>query len=246
MNTARPESVPYQLFMLALCVYTLLALAAEVVLRPGGEIRLLLGYADTAICAVFLLDFLLCIYRAPSRWRYLYTWGWLDLASSIPTIDVARWGRAARAARIFRVLRGVRATKILGSLALAKRAEKRISSRCSRRHPVAGRGQHLHPSGRDGGGVEHQDRGRCPLVGAQHNHHCGLWRPLSSDTGRTLHCRRLDVRWCGAVWNVLRLPGRVVRCTGGKPGEGRTRSAEGRSAPASSHAGEGCRTEHLN
>lgn len=123
MNTARPESVPYQLFMLALCVYTLLALAAEVVLRPGGEIRLLLGYADTAICAVFLLDFLLCIYRAPSRWRYLYTWGWLDLASSIPTIDVARWGRAARAARIFRVLRGVRATKILGSLALAKRAE---------------------------------------------------------------------------------------------------------------------------
>lgn len=123
MNTARPESVPYQLFMLALCVYTLLALAAEVVLRPGGEIRLLLGYADTAICGVFLLDFLLCIYRAPNRWRYLYTWGWLDLASSIPTIDVARWGRAARAARIFRVLRGVRATKILGSLALAKRAE---------------------------------------------------------------------------------------------------------------------------
>ena len=123
MNTARPESVPYQLFMLALCVYTLLALAAEVVLRPGGEIRLLLGYADTAICAVFLFDFLLCIYRAPSRWRYLYTWGWLDLASSIPTIDVARWGRAARAARIVRVLRGVRATKILGSLALAQRAE---------------------------------------------------------------------------------------------------------------------------
>jgi voltage-gated potassium channel Kch len=56
--------------------------------------------------------------------RYLYTWGWLDLASSIPTIDVARWGRVSRAARIFRVLRGVRATKVLlGSLALTKRAE---------------------------------------------------------------------------------------------------------------------------
>ena len=40
MNTARPELVPYQLFMLALCVYTLLAPAAEVVLRPGGESRL--------------------------------------------------------------------------------------------------------------------------------------------------------------------------------------------------------------
>jgi voltage-gated potassium channel len=123
MNSVRRESVPYQLFMLALCVYTLLALAAEVILRPGAEIRSLLEYADTAICAVFLLDFIVCIYRAPNRWRYLYTWGWLDLASSIPTLDVARWGRAARAARIFRVLRGVRATKMLGSLALAKRAE---------------------------------------------------------------------------------------------------------------------------
>ena len=123
MNTARAESLPYQLFMLALCVYTLLALAAEVVLRPGAEFRLLLGYADTAICAVFLLDFLACLYRAPNRWRYLYTWGWLDLLSSVPTVDVVRWGRAARAARIFRVLRGVRATKTLGSLALAKRAE---------------------------------------------------------------------------------------------------------------------------
>lgn len=109
--------------MLALCVYVLVALAAEVILRPDAETRLLLQYADTAICVVFLVDFLLCLYRAEDRLRYLYTWGWLDLASSIPTIGVARWGRAARATRIFRMLRGVRATKILGSLALAKRAE---------------------------------------------------------------------------------------------------------------------------
>jgi hypothetical protein len=156
MNTARPESVPYQLFMLALCVYTLLALAAEVVLRPGGEIRLLLGYADTAICAVFLLDFLLCIYRAPNRWRYLYTWGWLDLASSIPTIDVARWGRAARAARIVRVLRGVRGgNEDSWQPRAGKARRKRISSRCPHRHPVASRGQHLHPSVRDRDGVEY-------------------------------------------------------------------------------------------
>ena len=123
MGRNHAESIPYQLFMLVLCVYTLVALAAEVVLRPRGEIRLLLGYADTAVCAVFLLDFVLCLYRAPSRWQYLYTWGWLDLASSIPTLDVTRWGRAARVARIIRLLRGVRATKILGGLALEKRAE---------------------------------------------------------------------------------------------------------------------------
>jgi hypothetical protein len=63
MNTARPESVPYQLFMLALCVYTLLALAAEVVLRPGGEIRLLLGYGDRYPVTPegrFVAGFLMC------------------------------------------------------------------------------------------------------------------------------------------------------------------------------------------
>lgn len=117
------ESIQYQLFMLALCVYVLVALAAEAILQPDAETRLLLQYADTAICAVFLLDFVLCLYRAEDRWRYVYTWGWLDLLSSIPTVGVARWGRAARVARIFRVLRGVRATKILASVALAKRAE---------------------------------------------------------------------------------------------------------------------------
>lgn len=65
----------------------------------------------------------MCLYNAPNRWRYLYTWGWLDLASSIPTLDIARWGRAARVARILRVLRGVRATRILGSMAVTKRTE---------------------------------------------------------------------------------------------------------------------------
>ena len=122
MSTPR-ESLPYQLFMLSLCAYTLLALIAEVILRPQGQVRLVLEYADTAICVAFLFDFFLCLYRAPNRLRYLYTWGWLDLLSSIPTVNVARWGRAARAARLFRVLRGVRATKILGTLALSRRTE---------------------------------------------------------------------------------------------------------------------------
>ena len=126
MRTRRAESLPYQLFMLALCVFTLLVLTTEVVLRVDGQTRVLLDYADTAICGLFFLDFLLCLYSAENRWRYLYTWGWLDLASSIPVIAVARWGRAARAARILRVLRGVRAAKILGSHVLAKRAESTL------------------------------------------------------------------------------------------------------------------------
>jgi voltage-gated potassium channel len=123
MATRRADSASYQLFMLALCVYTLVALGAEAVLKPGVESRRVLAYTDTAICVVFLADFFVSVYRAEHRWRYLYTWGWLDLLSSIPTLGAARWGRAARVARILRMMRGVRAVKVLTGLVLEKRTQ---------------------------------------------------------------------------------------------------------------------------
>ncbi len=57
------------------------------------------------------------------RLRYLVRWGWLDLLSSIPAVDVLRWGRAARILRIVRVIRGVKATKLLSEFVLARRAQ---------------------------------------------------------------------------------------------------------------------------
>jgi voltage-gated potassium channel len=121
---SRPgESTSYQVFMFALCVYTLVVLSAELFFTPGTETRQLLEYADNGICLIFIVDFGISLYRSPNRWRYLYTWGWLDLLSSLPALDVARWGRAARLARIVRVLRGVRATRILASVVLERRAQ---------------------------------------------------------------------------------------------------------------------------
>lgn len=120
------DSPAYQLFMLALCLYALVTLAAEAAFPPTSEIQHLLTYADTAVCMLFLVDFGLSLYRAENRWRYFYTWGWLDLLSSIPTLDIARWGRAARIARILRVLRGIRATKILAGLLIEKRRQSGI------------------------------------------------------------------------------------------------------------------------
>ncbi len=108
--------------MLALSLLALLSLAAQSALRIGGEARAVLQLADTAVCVLFLIDFLASLYLAESRGRYLLTWGWLDLASSIPTVDIARWGRAARIARIFRVLRGVRASKLVARLVPDRRA----------------------------------------------------------------------------------------------------------------------------
>jgi voltage-gated potassium channel len=120
------DSPAYQVFMLALCIYALVALGAEAAYPEGTEIQQLLTYADTSVCALFFVDFCLSLYRAENRWRYFYTWGWLDLLSSIPTLDLARWGRAARIARIVRVLRGLRATRILAGLLIEKRRQSGI------------------------------------------------------------------------------------------------------------------------
>jgi voltage-gated potassium channel len=120
------DNPAYQLFMLALCIYALVALGAEAVYPQATEVQQLLTYADTAVCGLFFVDFCISLYRAENRWRYFYTWGWLDLLSSIPTLDLARWGRAARIARIVRVLRGIRATRILAGVLLEQRRQSGI------------------------------------------------------------------------------------------------------------------------
>jgi voltage-gated potassium channel len=119
----RLDSPGYQVFMLVLCLFALGALAAQTAIRLEPQTRGILAYADYAVCAVFFVDFVISLWRAPDRRRYLVTWGWLDLLSSIPTVDVARWGRAARVLRVFRVLRGLRATRLLATLVLRKRAQ---------------------------------------------------------------------------------------------------------------------------
>lgn len=113
----------YQLFMLALCVYAILALAVERFLPISSATRELLDAADVGVCVLFGVDFVVSLATAKSRWHYLRTWGWIDLLSSIPSVSVLRVGRAARIMRIFRVLRGVRATKVLSSFVLERRSE---------------------------------------------------------------------------------------------------------------------------
>lgn len=113
----------YQIFMLTLCVLALAAVVLQNFFRLDPETEQLLAFADTAICAVFFVDFLVTLWRAPDRWRYLYTWGWLDLISSVPTLDIARWGRVARLARLFRILRAFRAARLLTKAVLRQKTE---------------------------------------------------------------------------------------------------------------------------
>ena len=114
---------PYLVFMLALSIYAVVALAISTFLTLPAQTRLILEYADTAVCLLFLADFVVTIIRSENRLRYLVTWGWLDLLSSIPAVDLLRWGRLARVLRILRILRAAKATKVLAEFLLYRRAQ---------------------------------------------------------------------------------------------------------------------------
>ncbi len=119
-----PEVGPYQLFVLLLCVIVLVMLAVEAAIPLAPDTRQILHRLDLAICFFFFLDFLQSFRTAPNRLRYMLTWGWIDLLSSIPYIFLARWGRAARLARLLRILRGIRSVKEILSFVLGfRRAE---------------------------------------------------------------------------------------------------------------------------
>jgi len=115
-------SATYHLMMLVLSLYAIAALAVEVAIHLDPQIRAVLVYADYAVCVLFASDFVASLWHSSNRWRYLVTWGWLDLLSSVPVLSAARWGRLARIARVFRVLRGVRATREISAVVLKTRA----------------------------------------------------------------------------------------------------------------------------
>ncbi len=123
---SRRDLSPYDLFMLLLCVWALAVLAVSTFAHWSDSTRTVLSYADNVVCGLFFLDFMVSFYRAPRKTRYLVTWGWIDLLSSIPAIDVLRWGRAARLMRILRVLRGLKSARALTHFLVGRRAESAL------------------------------------------------------------------------------------------------------------------------
>ena len=83
----------FQLLLLVLSVYVLIVFAVET-LAPLSEATVaILDRADFAICMVFLADFFIRLWKAPSKLEFL-RWGWIDFLSSIPVLPVfqhMRW-----------------------------------------------------------------------------------------------------------------------------------------------------------
>ena len=85
----------WQVIMLFLCVYVLLALLIDTVLPLHAETSMLLNHIDTLVCFIFIGDFIYQLINSKNKLEYL-KWGWIDLVSSIPNLQIFRWGRFAR------------------------------------------------------------------------------------------------------------------------------------------------------
>ncbi|MDD4870453.1 MAG: ion transporter, partial [Kiritimatiellae bacterium] len=117
----------WQLSMLILCVYVILAMIAQEFFNLPEQISIALDQIDFAICIIFLADFFLQFHRAENKLAYM-KWGWIDLISSIPNLQILRWGRMFRIIRILRILRGVRSTRLMFQIMFTNRSHGTFAS----------------------------------------------------------------------------------------------------------------------
>lgn len=111
MNKTKNISL-FDLLIIVLSAYVLIALMITTFFNVPNEIKNLLDMLDNAICVVFLFDFFRGFYCAGNKWKFM-RWGWIDLISSIPALEIFRAGRFFRLIRLLRVLRAFRSTKLL-------------------------------------------------------------------------------------------------------------------------------------
>lgn len=110
MQETKDQSTPaaYDLFVAALATAAITLMTLRLTLDDFDEKAILLDKIDYGICALFFMDFIRSLVREKRTWRYLYTWGWLDLLSSIPAIPAFRYLRFARILRVLRIIRSLK------------------------------------------------------------------------------------------------------------------------------------------
>ena len=111
----------FQVVIVVLSMYVLVSLIISTFFNLSTEIKQLLDYVDNLICIIFLIDFCIRFFKADNKLKFM-KWGWIDLISSIPTLDMFRAGRLLRLVRILRILRAFRSTKVLLKFVFKKKA----------------------------------------------------------------------------------------------------------------------------
>ena len=100
--------VVYDLFISMIAVLSLVIVAGMLIVDKQTEMFKLLSYLDLGICVIFFIDFIRNLVKAPSKLKYLRGWGLLDLAASVPAVDVFRFFRLARLIRVIRAIKSAR------------------------------------------------------------------------------------------------------------------------------------------
>lgn len=126
-DTVAPRATNWQIVMLFFCIYVLGAVFVETIFTLPPQVSLVLARIDTIVCIIFIVDFVFNLVTARSKREYL-KWGWIDLISSIPNIQILRLGRFVRVIRILRILRAIRSTKLILRFLFANRAKGTFAS----------------------------------------------------------------------------------------------------------------------
>lgn len=114
--------VSYQLIVLCMSFYVLIALGIEYLFELSQETIKILHFMDLIVCGVFFYDFIYNLTKAQNKIQYM-KWGWLDLLSSVPTIFSLHFAGIARIVRILKLLRGIKSIKYVITYILIKRNE---------------------------------------------------------------------------------------------------------------------------
>ncbi|TLS76163.1 ion transporter [Photobacterium damselae] len=105
-----PEQITsFQLAVLMLSLFVVISLTVELIFKLPPEILKILIYVDTFICVIFFIDFVQQYRAAPSKLEYM-KWGWLDLISCIPLMEMNQF---ARLIRVFRLIRAIKSISMI-------------------------------------------------------------------------------------------------------------------------------------
>ncbi|KUJ62274.1 ion transporter [Flavobacteriaceae bacterium CRH] len=115
------------LTVLILSIYVLGALIIDSVYILPTETSLLLNYIDNAICGFFFIEFCIRLKNAENKLKFM-RWGWIDLVSCIPMINLLRAGRLLRLIRLLRIIRAFRTTKNIVDHIFANKAQGAFTS----------------------------------------------------------------------------------------------------------------------
>jgi voltage-gated potassium channel Kch len=112
----------YELFIGALSILSIVNLVL-LVIPVGDQVKDLVLIVDSALTVVFVIDFFIRLFSAPTKAGYFFKGGgWLDLLGSLPTLRIFRLFRVVRVGRLLRrygarnVLRDLLASRAQGGL----------------------------------------------------------------------------------------------------------------------------------